>query len=527
MGIAGAYSYVHNELGGPEGIYRSLSFYSAAIPRYLEYRLLQIRKAGDDDWDELHERASSQGLDKINELRGFYIKAGQMAASNIGNGFPRIWQDTFSVLQDQCPHKEFSEVKAIIEDEFKVPIGDIFEWVEEKPLGAASIGQVHKAKLRKTGEIVVVKVMYPEAERVFRGDVRTLKMFCQVAQPVHVPALEQTEKHFMSEFDYRQEAEQQERIRQNLTKAGIAGDGPLSICEIPKAYMDLCTKRVVVMEYFEGAKLADGLTRDMIRHAKRKGMTPQEFRDEEDRLDKLARSTGKLRVGPTVGEFQKYIALLDAQRRTENLRSALYNACLGWWLPGATPKPIESKAILPINQAQIVDDLIYIHGHQIVVDGCFNGDPHPGNLLLLGADKGKAKLGLIDYGQVKVLSKKDRILFCKLIIALNEDNRSDIVRLMKEAGFKSKFMNEDNIYRYAKVYYDEDTPELTWGLHVQVFVEQLEAIDPIIEIPDEFIMIGRASLMLRGLAHALHQSRSCAKAWRPLAEKVLKEEGVI
>jgi len=70
VGIAGAYSYVHNELGGPEGIYRSLSFYSAAIPRYLEYRLLQIRKAGDDDWDELHERASSQGLDKINELRG-------------------------------------------------------------------------------------------------------------------------------------------------------------------------------------------------------------------------------------------------------------------------------------------------------------------------------------------------------------------------------------------------------------------------------------------------------------------------
>jgi len=52
----------------------------------------------------------------------------------------------------------------------------------------------------------------------------------------------------------------------------------------------------------------------------------------------------------------------------------------------------------------------------------------------LGPDKGKTKLGLIDYGQVKVLSKKDRILFCKLIIALNEDNRPDIVRLMKEAG---------------------------------------------------------------------------------------------
>jgi predicted unusual protein kinase regulating ubiquinone biosynthesis (AarF/ABC1/UbiB family) len=55
-------------------------------------------------------------------------------------------------------------------------------------------------------------------------------------------------------------------------------------------------------------------------------------------------------------------------------------------------------------------------------------------LLLLDADKGKPKLGLIDYGQVKVLEKKDRILFCKLIIALDEDNRPDIIRLMKQAG---------------------------------------------------------------------------------------------
>jgi hypothetical protein len=160
VGVAGAYGYVHNELGGHEGIYRSLSFYSKAIPRYLEYRYLQIFDKPDDHWEELDERASAQGLDKIMELRGFYIKAGQMAASNIGNGFPRIWQDTLSVLQDQCPHKDFAQVKAIIEEEFQKPLTDIFEWVEEKPLGAASIGQVHKAKLKKTGEMYVGYTLY-------------------------------------------------------------------------------------------------------------------------------------------------------------------------------------------------------------------------------------------------------------------------------------------------------------------------------------------------------------------------------
>ena len=86
-------------------------------------------------------------------------------------------------------------------------------------------------------------------------------------------------------------------------------------------------------------------------------------------------------------------------------------------------------------------------------------------------------------------------------------------------------MNEEVIYRYAKVYYDEDNPELTGGDHIQVFVEKLQKIDPILTIPDQFIMIGRTSIMLRGLGHALHQSRSIAKSWKLIAEKVLAAEG--
>jgi len=73
---------------------------------------------------------------------------------------------------------------------------------------------------------------------------------------------------------------------------------------------------------------------------------------------------------------------------------------------------------------------------------------------------------------------------------------------------------------------DEDNEELTDGKHIQVFMEDLQARDPIESLPNEFIMVGRASIMLRGLAHALQQSRSVAKAWRPIAERVLIEEGV-
>jgi hypothetical protein len=61
-------------------------------------------------------------------------------------------------------------------------------------------------------------------------------------------------------------------------------------------------------------------------------------------------------------------------------------------------------------------------------------DPHPGNILLVYDDRGNPQLGLIDYGQVKSLSKKQRHLLCKLVIALADDDRDAIIELVKEAG---------------------------------------------------------------------------------------------
>jgi predicted unusual protein kinase regulating ubiquinone biosynthesis (AarF/ABC1/UbiB family) len=125
---------------------------------------------------------------------------------------------------------------------------------------------------------------------------------------------------------------------------------------------------------------------------------------------------------------------------------------------------------------------------------------------------------------VKKLSKELRHLFSKLIIALDDDNREDVIRLMKEAGFKSEKMDPEVIYLYAKLAYDQDNLQLTKGKHIQLFMEELQERDPIIALPTDFIMIGRASLILRGLAHALHQTRSVAALWRPMAERVLKED---
>ena len=137
---------------------------------------------------------------------------------------------------------------------------------------------------------------------------------------------------------------------------------------------------------------------------------------------------------------------------------------------------------------------------------------------------GSPQLGLIDYGQVKRITKADRHLFCRIILALAAEDKEQIIALMKQAGFQSQKMDPDVIYSYAKVAYDEDNKELTKGLHIQMFMEDLQARDPIIALPYDFIVIGRCSLILRGLAHALQQPRSVAKVWKPIAERVLRED---
>lgn len=353
----------------------------------------------------------------------------------------------------------------------------------------------------------MVKVCYPHVERLLRGDVRTVQAFAQIAQPVHVPALREIEKQFQTEFDYRLEAEHLLVVRENLIRAGLAGTDKM--CLVPKPYPQYCTKHVLVMEEIIGEKLIVALRKDAEKWSKITGKSVEELQEEANAM--------------SAQEYARYLGILDAKRRTQNAWNRLYNMTVGM-IPGMTRREYHSRAELPLNHGKLVDDLIYVHGHEVLVDGRFNCDPHPGNIFLCRKSDGSPQLGLLDYGQVKRLSNDHRHLFARIIIALANDDKKQIVELMKEAGYKSEHMDEDVIYLYAKVGYDEDNKELTNGRHIQVFMEDLQRRDPIIELPRDFIMIARTSTFLRGLSHALKQPQSVAKIWQPIAKKVLKEE---
>ena len=73
----------------------------------------------------------------------------------------------------------------------------------------------------------------------------------------------------------------------------------------------------------------------------------------------------------------------------------------------------------PINLGALLELLMKVHADEIFVGGVFNGDPHPGNILLMS----DGRLGLIDYGQVKELDVDTRISLAHLFIALAKDDR--------------------------------------------------------------------------------------------------------
>jgi predicted unusual protein kinase regulating ubiquinone biosynthesis (AarF/ABC1/UbiB family) len=99
------------ETVGRDNFDRSVSFYRVAIPGWAVYKATDLASRSwpkaerDARFTELHRKWAPAALAKIIELRGFYIKVGQMASSNVGNAFPEEWVRTMEVLQDQVPHK--------------------------------------------------------------------------------------------------------------------------------------------------------------------------------------------------------------------------------------------------------------------------------------------------------------------------------------------------------------------------------------------------------------------------------------
>ncbi|KAK3265797.1 hypothetical protein CYMTET_25551 [Cymbomonas tetramitiformis] len=265
-----------------------------------------------------------------------------------------------------------------------------------------------------------------------------------------------------------------------------------------------------------GVKLIDGIREQYGKIAASMGRTLEEL--ELEQKEKIARGEVKeMSIAANAWRSSMRNAAIRGLDCMKNLGRLVYNVSVLRLLFGhAEYKYTE----IPINLGRVLELLMVVHGEQVLLDGLFNGDPHPGNIMLMP----DGRLGLIDFGQTKALAREDRVMLAKLFIALNRDDREEVARIMvEEMGFTTKKMDPDAIWRYAAFNNDRYTNDVMKNMNIQQFTEWLDKTDPITHLNDEHVLVGRVTHLLRGVATAFQLKIRCSEYWEPIAQRVLAE----
>ena len=189
------------------------------------------------------------------ELGPTFIKFGQVLSSRHDIIPPEYIQE-LSKLQDDVPEFPFEDARKLIESQLKRPVTDIFLHLDEKPRAAASLAQVHRAKLL-SGEDVAVKVQRIGVDKVIENDIRILREFAGLVER-RIPESRRYEpsglvdefaRSIRHELDFVREGRNIDRFRKYFSGTPIV--------YIPKVYWELTTPKVLTIEYIDGIKITD------------------------------------------------------------------------------------------------------------------------------------------------------------------------------------------------------------------------------------------------------------------------------
>lgn len=503
-----------------EGFSRSMIFWKEAYPAFLWYRWVQWRTANSTPeerakaFNTLHDYYAPRMEVLVLQMRGFYLKHCQLM-STADFFLPPQYLSFCKRMQSEVP-TEFKpgEVQHVIERNLGKPVSEVFSRFDEVPVGSASIGQVHYAILRDTGQEVAVKVQGPGVEARFRSDMVTCISFCQLAMPQHVGPMREIQQQFATEFDYRGEAQNMLEIHDNIMP--VYGDKVV----IPKPVLELCTKEVLVQDFIPGPGLVKGIRENYGAYARSIGKTLEELEKEE--IAKLYKD-GKL-VYRDINQQVKITRFYQQFTRMKVMLINTSRACWNWSVALVFPslRKEYARPLQLLNLGEIVTVLNDVHGHEIFIDGCFNGDPHPGNILLVP----DGRLGLIDYGQVKRISLGVRILMAKFIIAVSQQDQEAAIQALMDLGNRSKYGNKEVGWRLASFWFDRNDEEIMMGKNIQEFLDWCHARDPPTASCDDMVMIGRVSIMMRGLGNAFGLDLRTARLWEPTARALLDSQNI-
>lgn len=201
---------------------------------------------------EHHERRAQRLAKVLAELGPAFIKLAQLFSAR-ADILPEPYLTAVGTLQDQVPPDPWKSVLEVLEGELGKAVGEVFEEIDSEPLATASLGQVHRGRLR--GQEVAVKVLRQGVEQSVATDLeisfRILFWLNILFKNHKVRALTNVVREFSvrvrEEMDFRREAENMEVFRRFFSDDRRV--------RVPGVFEDLTRRRVLVMEYCPGDKI--------------------------------------------------------------------------------------------------------------------------------------------------------------------------------------------------------------------------------------------------------------------------------
>jgi ubiquinone biosynthesis protein len=349
----------------------------------------------------------------IEELGPTFIKFGQIMSLR-PDLLPEELLLELEKLQDNVPAVDSGEILPEIEKSLGQPIVEVFSEFHLDPVAAASLSQVHKAILKETGRVVAVKVQRPGIVKDIISDLDILEWICRFLDQqfaelkcYDLPELAATVRRtLMLELDFRHE----------LTNMNIArGYAEQTEVHIPAPYVKHSSKKLLVMEFFDGVKF--------------KNLLPATRYDRE----KIARQG-----------LQTFV-------------------------------------------------------QQILEDGFFHADPHPGNLLV----SGDMKLCIIDWGMVGRLTEQDRFMLIEMLSAVvDKDSQALVDSFLKLCRTRGKKVERKSLERglldILDSYYALPIKEMDIGGLLRGLLALLR--DHNLQLPTDMVIMVKALVTAEGSA---------------------------
>ncbi|KAM6912578.1 aarF domain-containing protein kinase 1 [Xenentodon cancila] len=232
---------------------------AAAATAVISYDYLTAFKHvehGTEEYWELKSKVHQRSAERLRDLccanRGTFIKVGQHLGA-LDYLLPEEYTSTLKVLHSQAPQSSMEEIQQVIREDLGKELSEIFVSFEEKPHGAASLAQVHKAVLHD-GRTVAVKVQHPKVQKQSSKDIMVIEVLLKAVHWLFPDfafmwLVEEAKKNMPLELDFLNEGRNAERVASMLAH--------FSFLRVPMIHWDLSTKRILTMEFAEGGQVND------------------------------------------------------------------------------------------------------------------------------------------------------------------------------------------------------------------------------------------------------------------------------